>query len=279
MSAVRWRYIPLLTESGSFHMAADGFLAEQMTEQPVLRFYRWDPHAISLGFHQKTASINMELCRTQKNLDVVRRPTGGRAILHAEELTYAVVIPRKSPIAGGGVHDIHNRISFAISGGLRSLGYEVKLNSRKADLRQHYSNDADADACFSTSAKYELQIDGKKVVGSAQRKFQHTVLQHGSILIGSEHQSLIQYMHYTAEQQEDIAQQFKQKTTELSRHSDDSVALAPLCRAIQEGFAETFHCTFNTEPFTDDELQSIRHRREKYRILERHVSEKDNSRT
>jgi len=278
MTPSRWRYIPLLTETGPFHMAADAYLAQQVPEQPVLRLYRWDPHAISLGYHQNADAIDQSLCKSQQHLDLVRRPTGGRAILHADELTYAVVLPRKSATGTGSVHDIHNRISFAIAGGLRSLGFDVKLNARQPDLRQHYSDDADAAACFSASAKYELQIDGKKVVGSAQRKFQSTVLQHGSILLGPDHRDLINYMNYTPEQKQEIAGQFEKKTTELFQHTNESIDLKTLCQVIRDGFAESFHCSFRIKPFTEDELQSIRHRQKKYRILDHHVSEEDNSR-
>lgn len=193
-----WLFETDLDRTGAYHMARDLELAERVRDDPdarnVLRLYTWKPYAISIGYKQDESSIDMEACR-EAGIDVVRRPTGGRAVYHAEELTYAVIM-RFEP--GEGIYAVHNKIALALLDLLQPLaGGRLALTSpRDTDpIREAYAPGTLTNiACFTSTARYEITLDGKKVVGSAQRRFGNAVLQHGSILLGDEHLRLPEFL-------------------------------------------------------------------------------------
>jgi len=257
MAADIWRFIPLDVNHGAFQMATDVVLASADPNQPILRFYLWEPFTLSLGHHQSADLVHLESCK-EHQIDVVRRPTGGRAIFHSEELTYMVVLPKNHSITEGNVHDIHNRISQALANGLEKLQIPVILNADNPDLREHYRDEQESFSCFSTATRYELQIEGKKLVGSAQRKYPNAILQHGSILIGSAHRKLPEFLKIDDGVKERMEKQFEEKTTELDVHLPESITPFGLSHALADGFCEYFECDFETEPLTGQETKKIR---------------------
>ncbi len=157
-------------------------------EAPAMfRLYGWKPWAISLGANQKESDINAHTCQ-QNNIDIIRRPTGGRAVLHAEEITYSVVctIPEDcSP------HDIYRDIHVLLLEGLRKLNIpDLDFEKSQPDFRQLYNKQIRSVSCFASSARWEIESQGKKMVGSAQRVFDGTLLQHGSILLAPGYERL-----------------------------------------------------------------------------------------
>jgi lipoate-protein ligase A len=154
---------------------------------PLLRLYAWQPWAVSLGANQRETDIDPQRC-AERGFDLVRRPTGGRAILHADELTYCVVTPLAD---GQTVHDLYRDIHLLLRDALVSLG-AIGLDFEKSqpDFRALYKSSTRSLPCFSSAARYELQWHGRKLVGSAQRRYGTVVLQHGSILLGSGHEQL-----------------------------------------------------------------------------------------
>src|SRR5690606_2653286 len=111
--------------------------------------------------------------------------TGGRAILHAQELTYSVVMPSE----GRSIMEVYRQISEALTAGLKSLAPDIGIAKSQPDFQKLYREPGSI-PCFSSSARYEIEFDGRKVVGSAQRRIGSAVLQHGSILIGDAHLAL-----------------------------------------------------------------------------------------
>jgi lipoate---protein ligase len=173
--AQSWRLLPLLVADGRQQMAIDAaiFQAVESGESlPTLRFYQWEPIAISLGYHQRTypdhwRSLNFEL----QTVDLVRRPTGGRAVLHQGDLTYAIATAGLPPSRTESYRQI---CEFLIQG-WRSLGYELSYGSA---LRGYIQNPN----CFGTATGADLVLpDGRKLIGSAQKRSADTVLQHGSM--------------------------------------------------------------------------------------------------
>jgi lipoate-protein ligase A len=165
---------------GAWNMAVDEALLEGLCagiSVPTLRFYEWEPAALSLGYSQDPGVVDFAECE-RLGIDVVRRLTGGRAVLHAAELTYALTMP----IGGESVAESYCRISKAIAAALaRALssgGVEVSL----APGGRPQSRAAD---CFAVATQADLLADGKKIVGSAQVRRRGHLLQHGSIKIGS----------------------------------------------------------------------------------------------
>jgi lipoate-protein ligase A len=163
-------------------MAMDEALAEACAagdSRPTLRFYRWEPAAVSLGRHQAIADVDRKGVDAL-GYDVVRRPTGGRAILHTDELTYSVTAPADEARVQGSVMDAYLRLSNALLTGLHDLGLEAD----KAPGNVRAGPDVSA-ACFEVPSAYEITAGGRKLLGSAQSRRAGYVLQHGSLpLVG-----------------------------------------------------------------------------------------------
>lgn len=176
MSAAQWRFVPPLRATGAVQMALDSWLFEQHCQGlslPILRFYTWQPPAISLGHHQRHwPSSWQQLVWQGVPLDLVRRPTGGRAVLHQGDLTYAVITSGLPP--GRRVEAYQTICEFLIQG-WRSLGVELHYGQPKRSYIQN-SN------CFATATAADLLLaDGSKLIGSAQLWRGPDVLQHGSM--------------------------------------------------------------------------------------------------
>ncbi|GBD06277.1 Octanoyltransferase LipM [bacterium HR21] len=148
---------------------------------PLLRFYAWRPWAVSLGMHQREDALDLERCH-QHGIAVVRRPTGGRAVLHAEEITYAVVVRLGHRTPQELYQRIHQRIAIGLT---RLSGHPIALAPTTQSVRHPWHRRSAA--CFTSFARSELSLEGRKLVGSAQRILQGVVLQHGSILLGDAH--------------------------------------------------------------------------------------------
>lgn len=175
----RWRRLGFEVRSGAANMALDAATlaaVEAGEAPPTLRLYAFSPPALSLGYGQPDDEVDREACR-RLGIDVVRRPTGGRAVLHERDLTYAVVLPVDDPRVPPTVAGTYQVIAEALRDALLALGArEVAVAPRRAT--------AGADpACFAAAARAELLLGGRKVAGSAQRRGRRAVLQHGSILI------------------------------------------------------------------------------------------------
>jgi len=176
-----WRLIKSGFQTGAMNMALDEALLHAVakgTSLPVLRFYRWRPATVTLGYAQSVATdIDLMVCR-QAGLDVVRRSTGGRAVLHDNEVTYSVIAPSISGVFGNSVLDSYRVISKVLQKALQQLGLTAKLVPGRP--RDGQLNAAKA-VCFSAPSQYELVIDDRKVAGSAQKRHGQAFLQHGSI--------------------------------------------------------------------------------------------------
>lgn len=182
MSLIPWRLMRSGTAAGSFNMALDQALLEAVADGrsgPVLRLYRWSPATVSLGYAQRGPRVvNLDTCR-ELGLDVVRRFSGGRAVLHDQEMTYAVIAPEPSAWFPGGVAGSYRIIGEALQEALAGLGLETTLAiGRRAAAG---SDDVQASACFTAPATAELVHAGCKVTGSAQKRQKGAFLQHGSV--------------------------------------------------------------------------------------------------
>ena len=219
-------------------MDFDVRLAEQLLRGetgPTVRVYGWKPWAISRGHHQSDSDIDSKKCE-EYGFDIVRRPTGGRAILHANEVTYSVVMPANDK----GITEIYSMISRALVNGLKTLCPAVSYETSQPNFASLYKRQ-ESIPCFSSSARYEVQINGKKLVGSAQRRFSRdgteVVLQHGSILLGPEHRLLTEVLHLSSDDvKKKIAEDIDQKTVDLSTAMNRTVTFDETVEAILAGF-------------------------------------------
>jgi lipoate-protein ligase A len=169
---------------GVSNMAIDAALLDEVeaSKEPktIVRFYRWRKPTVSLGRNQKIAAAVDEAFCAEQGFDIVHRPTGGRAVLHDDELTYAV-ISNDSAHFGETIYANYKRVSEALCLGFNRLGVPAVLapETRRIDPQ---SNGADP-PCFLSPSRYELTVDGLKIVGSAQRRLRRSFLQHGSMPI------------------------------------------------------------------------------------------------
>lgn len=175
--------------TGAENMARDAALLDEHRpgDLPVLRLYRWRPYAVSYGYHQSPEGFDAAAIAAAGH-GLVRRPTGGRAILHAEELTYAVVGTSPSELFGASLHATYTRINEALLLFLRDLGLPADVSGGESRA------DARGLVCFKSAGRHEINVRGRKLVGSAQRRRGDVFLQHGSILAGPAHLDLPRFL-------------------------------------------------------------------------------------
>lgn len=226
-----WHFINSGFNTGQFNMDFDIELADNCRDdEAFLRFYRWDPYCISLGANQSIEDVDIKLAN-KDGIDIVKRPTGGRAILHAEELTYSVVIPVS---LGLSAKDIYKKISRALVEGLRLYNprlYDIELEMSQPNFR-YLLKDPSGKFCFASTAKSEVKFKNKKIVGSAQRKLNKVILQHGSILCGAFHRKLVNYIPVRNENSLSLSE----STTEIESIIEDKVDYDLLVDKIKYGF-------------------------------------------
>ncbi len=182
MLAETWRLLDTGVADPYTNMAIDEAILLEHREgktPPTLRFYAWSQPTISLGyFQQLEKEIDLEAVK-ERRLGLVRRLTGGRAVLHDDEVTYSVVAREDHPLMAGGIRPSYLRLAEALARGLQDLGAPVEIASGRKGGREEHTTAA----CFDAPSWYEITCGGRKLVGSAQTRKGGVVLQHGSIVI------------------------------------------------------------------------------------------------
>ncbi len=253
---MKWKFLNSGVNSGRFNMDFDLFLAENaQPETAYLRLYQWHPYCISLGANQSEDEIDLKKTKYDM-IDVVKRPTGGRAILHSMELTYSVIYPINENTSA---KNLYNEINLALKKGL--IFFDPKLNDielehNQPDFKQFYKSDISA-VCFAVSARSELNLNGKKLVGSAQRKLGNVILQHGSILGGTFHQKIVEYLKIDDGRKKEMLNEIKSTTIDLRNALKKEIDYAKLSQSIRKGFEEYFNCTFEETEQTELEISLI----------------------
>jgi lipoate-protein ligase A len=237
-----WNLINTGLHDGSYNMEFDekeAYRCAQSADYPTLRFYGWRPPAISIGYNQSTEDFDIERI-SAAGIDLVRRPTGGRAILHSDELTYSVVMR----LDDHGPRALYKFINEGLLHGLKYMGVEAELTGEGADFRQFYKSPSSI-PCFSSSAKCEIQYKGKKLVGSAQRRYGQAILQHGSILLGSDHRKIVDFLAPHLHQVKDtLFEEISARTIDLNEILGKSVTFTEAADALARGFADKHNITF-----------------------------------
>lgn len=195
-SSIPWRVIRHAAAPGPVNMAVDEAIAQAIAAgvvPPTLRFYAWDPPCVSLGRNQPAAGVDLARC-AGRGYGIVRRPTGGRAILHTDEMTYSLIASPEHPLMRGYVLDSYLRISHGLVAGLRRLGIEAE----EAPGTNRAGPDVSA-ACFEVPSAYEIVAHGKKILGSAQARRSASVLQHGSLPLVGDLTRVVDCLAFAAE--------------------------------------------------------------------------------
>lgn len=235
-----WKLIDSAPNLAAYNMAVDEELlarAQAGKTPPVLRLYAWDPPAVSLGRFQKAdAAVNADACR-RLGIDIVRRVTGGRAVLHHKELTYSIIARTSDPFFPPTVLGTYKVIAAGLLAGLHNLGIPAEMVSRgnrHADLVDKNAKDP---ACFSSPSWYELVVHGRKIIGSAQRRLSGAFLQHGSILMA--YDPALEAEVIPGGSGSDVV-------TSISRELGREISLEEVKRAFVKGFSEALGIAFET---------------------------------
>lgn len=183
----RWRLLLDPPAPGARNLAIDEALlvrAASPGARPILRCYSWAPCCLSLGRFQSTAGLN-RAGAAELGIDLARRPTGGRAIVHDDELTYAVVAPAGHALTALSIRDSYRLLATALQAAVCLIGgaTEPAARSRRRALHDQPGRRLDRQDCFATPSDYEILADGRKLIGSAQVRRDGALLQHGSILL------------------------------------------------------------------------------------------------
>jgi lipoate-protein ligase A len=174
-----WRLIVDSSARGAWNMAVDESLLEHVgrgESLPTLRLYAWEPACLSLGYAQPFADVDSTRLQDH-GWEVVRRPTGGRAILHTDELTYSITAPLDEPRVAGTVLESYNRLAQALLTAVKLLDVPVEIKEHSVGQ----NNQQQGPVCFEVPSAYEITVNGKKLIGSAQARRKEGVLQHGTL--------------------------------------------------------------------------------------------------
>ncbi|MEH7483891.1 biotin/lipoate A/B protein ligase family protein [Neobacillus drentensis] len=256
-----WRFIDTGNSSPSFNMALDEALLDWHSEgkfPPVIRFYGWDPATLSVGYFQKVEKeIDMEAVKAHQ-LGFVRRPTGGRGVLHEHELTYSVIVSEEHPEMPNSVTEAYRVISEGILKGFHHLGLEAYFAVPKtAEERDALKNPRSA-VCFDAPSWYELVVEGRKVAGSAQTRQKGVILQHGSILLDLDEDKLFSLFKYPSERvKERMRKAFKDKAVAINNISPRRISLEEAKEAFYKGFAEGLNIELEPYQLTEEELAYV----------------------
>lgn len=256
-----WRFIDSGECSPAFNMALDEALMEWHGAgkiPPVIRFYGWNPPTLSIGYFQKVdREINMDSVISH-GLGFVRRPTGGRGVLHEHELTYSVIVSEEHPAMPKTVTEAYRVISEGILKGFHQLGLEAYFAVPKtAEERDSLKNPRSA-VCFDAPSWYELVVEGRKVAGSAQTRQKGVILQHGSILLDLDEDKLFSLFKYPNDRvKERMQKAFKNKAVAINDISTRRISLSEAKEAFKKGFAEGLNIKLEPYELSAEELAVV----------------------
>lgn len=262
-----WRLLDSGANDGYTNMAVDEAILLAVQEQdapPTLRFYAWQPACLSIGTFQSVASdINADACAAN-GIDWVRRPTGGRAILHDSEVTYSVVARQNDERVAGDVMESYHRISQGLLLGLAQLGVHADL--APSAIPAAPTGASQPGACFAAPSQHEIMVEGRKLIGSAQRRQGKCLLQHGSILLDLDVDKLITVLRFpSAQRQATVEERVRAESITLRQLLGQAVDYADVTAALIIGFAAALDVELlpgNLSPW--EEETAARLRRDKY---------------
>lgn len=247
---MQWRFLNTGDHSPGMNMALDEAIlqaCEAGVAPPTLRVYGWQPPALSLGYAQNvTKEVNVAACQ-RYGIEIVRRPTGGRAVLHDDEVTYSVVMPIASEDGPQTLTEHYHLIGLALAEAFTHLGLGVRLARPQRAVKERH---APSPACFAALSRYELSVAGKKLVGSAQKRGQQALLQHGSIPLSLDRQRLFQCLRVPPEQHDALVQEAYATMIAVHEAATTPIALDDIHAALRHGFVTTL-----AAPIVEGELQ------------------------
>lgn len=239
----QWRLIINSPGEGSWNMAVDEAILEFVAKKeklPTLRLYSWNPYCLSLGHAQSVADVNLQALK-DKGWGLVRRPTGGKAILHADEITYAIIAPDDELRVGGTVLESYQRLSKALLAALIILGIQADSKPKDTANRRLSINPI----CFESPSDYEITSNGNKIIGSAQARRLQGVLQHGSIPLFGDIARIAHVLNYTSlAEQKEAEKNLRLKAGTLKDITHKNISWRDISEALINGFSKELNIIF-----------------------------------
>ena len=265
----QWYFINSGPCTPSFNMALDEALLNWHSEKlipPVIRFYEWEPATLSIGYFQQVhKDIDLEEVHRQ-GLGFVRRPTGGRAVLHEHELTYSIIVEEDYPNMPQSVTEAYRVLSEGLLLGFRNLGLDAYFSvpdteEKKEDLKRPKSA-----VCFDAPSWYELVVEGRKVAGSAQTRQKGVILQHGAILLDMDEEKLLSLFRFADEEaRERMRRKLPEKAVAMNRLVDRPFTIEQCVEAFKSGFQQSLEIELIPYELTEAQLAYIEQlEKEKY---------------
>jgi lipoate-protein ligase A len=257
-----WRFVNTGAHDAASNMALDEALLvmhEAGATPPTLRVYGWCQPTLSLGYAQNAQQeVDLAACHAQ-GVAVIRRPTGGRAVLHDQEVTYSVVMPLALDNGAHTITEHYRRIGMALAAALQALGLPVQL--ARPQVRAAPTRASASPACFAAISRYELSVAGKKIVGSAQKRGQRALLQHGSIPLRMDRQRLFECLRVPPEHRAELVQTAYTTMGAVNEVAARPVSLAALHAALRQGVGAVFGVALVDMPISPDEWCLAQHLR------------------
>lgn len=237
---MEWRFLETGVNNAAMNMAIDEAILichSQRLVPPTLRFYTWEPAGVTLGYFQKLEKeIDVNGCENL-GVDYVRRLTGGRAVLHDRDFTYSIIVNEENPLIPKGILESYKEISKGIIQGLALLNVEAQVVALAHDVNKEKKKDLSV-ACFDSPSWYEVVIDNKKIVGSAQTRKEGILLQHGSILLELDVDKLFSVLKTPSlKAKERIKRDFPQRAISLEQVLGRKIVYEDLLGVMRQGFS------------------------------------------
>jgi lipoate-protein ligase A len=249
-----WRLLITPPLDGATNMAIDEAILHTLADgegRPTLRFFQWQPPCLSLGYNQHWQEVDEAACQ-RLGYTWTRRPTGGKAILHTDEVTYSLIIPQDDPRIQGGVVESYRLLSFGLLRGLEKLG----VSAHQAEHEELAANDSDGrggPVCFDTPSRYEITWQGQKLIGSAQLRRRRVVLQHGTLPLSGDLNRILVALKFSDEERAQQAELLPRRATTLARVLGRELSYQTAATALRDGFAEELNLTLRELPLTERE--------------------------
>lgn len=249
-----WRLIHTPPSTGAWNMAVDEAILEHIyrgESKPTLRLYAWTPPCLSLGNAQPFKDVDVDRLKLH-GWEVVRRVTGGRAILHTDELTYSVTGSEHEEILSGGVLESYNRLSKALLYAVQSLSLPVQVQEGKNTPASQNLNPV----CFEVPSSYEITVDGKKLIGSAQARKKEGVLQHGSLPLTGDLTRICDALVFENESaRQEAKDRLLARATTVESALGIEISWENTAQALVEGFEAELGIQFESAELSQSEIQ------------------------
>ncbi|MBT3232217.1 MAG: lipoate--protein ligase family protein [Calditrichaeota bacterium] len=250
---------------GWFNMAADDFLADSIVDsnfQAILRFYTWSPPGISLGIHQNENAVDINACK-RLGWDVVSRPTGGRTLLHDNDLSYSIIL-----MSGGSsisqLRYLYKSVANALITTLSLFGIDgtdsqvaTTRNLRNLAVQQ-------AKLCASSCVRGEVTVNGVKISSAAQRVYRNSILQHGSVPLKGNIANVASVVNLPPDRKDNLKSLLNERAASLERFCEECPTPHDLAKSFAKSLEIEFNLSLSSRPWSNSELSLIHNRRTRF---------------